>query len=168
MKQKHRRAFLVIAVVALGFLLKASLYDRVTVQGDSMSPTFQPGERILVSRLAYGLQIPFIDRYIVIWRRLRVGDIVVFPDPFDGDLTVKRCLAVEGDNLAIDRHSLVVSGFRLPLTSAQAEFFRRNPVVPEGTLFTVGDNPEESIDSRHFGYITVRELVGRVPVRTAG
>lgn len=113
----------------------------VTVRGDSMRPTFEPGDRLLVSRSA----------------PVRAGSVVVLRLAEERarrvrqDLIVKRAAAVAGDP--------VPAGIPVP-----------DRVVPPGRLVVLGDNPGESYDSRVFGYLPADAVIGvlRRRLRSAG
>lgn len=109
----------------------------ITVQGTSMSPTFADGDRILI-RLSHGTD----------GGRLRPGAVVVFRNPrpagaADPRWLVKRVAALEGAPVPPDIR---------PATGGHA-------VVPEGCFLVRGDNPT-SLDSRRFGYVARRDVLG--------
>jgi signal peptidase I len=122
-----------------------------------MMPTLRPGDRVVVDKLAYLLGEP------------RRGDLVVFHQPRDGGLLLKRVVAVGGQLVGIEDGVLHVDG------RAVAEPFvnRRlvdsvyfGPVrVPRDAVFVMGDRREDSVDSRSFGAVPRTLLVGRVDLR---
>ena len=103
---------------------------RFVVEGSSMLPTFEPGDRIIVNRAVY------------LWRAPRKGEVVVCQHPFDHEKPLlKRVAAVSGESVAMGTR-----GYRLG---------------PEEWC-VVGDNPDGSSDSRAFGPIERRQIVGKV------
>ncbi|MER6508659.1 S26 family signal peptidase [Nonomuraea sp. NPDC001636] len=130
----------VVAVAALALLALAWLrlrYLVVTVEGDSMLPTYQPGERVLVRRARP--------------TRVRTGQVVVLARMADEGETrwiIKRLAAVPGD----------------PIPREQIPALRDAPgtQVPAGRLVVVGDNPAQSFDSRVSGYLRADRLLGVV------
>lgn len=144
----------VVVAVAFGLamLVQAFIVKPFTVHQSSMEPTLADGDRILINRLSYSLREP--ER----------GDVVVFHSPLDDsqDL-VKRVVGIPGDTIsvrdgdlyvngaAVDEPYLLQRGFRGGLTEA---------LVPLGTVFVLGDNRDESGDSRIFGPISVESIVG--------
>src|SRR5512133_235687 len=101
---------LLIALFSFGFLLFFWLSFMV-VDGSSMLPGYPDGSFVVVNRLAYGLRLP--SAYLLRWARPRAGQLLVFRNPLDGRLVMKRCLAVEGQSLALEPGGLSVGGRRL-------------------------------------------------------
>jgi len=97
------KAVLLAAIAAL--ILKLFVFDFIIAQGHSMEPAIQSGAVLIVSRLRYGVRLPWRQQYLIQWARPRVGEVVVFYTP-TGELAVKRCSALnewggffaEGDN----------------------------------------------------------------------
>jgi signal peptidase I len=140
---------LVLAVV-LYFGINA-VSARVRVDGFSMRPTLQDGEYILVNKLAYKTGEP------------HRGDIVVFIFPVDRteDL-IKRVIGLPGETVAI--HNGVVSVNAVPLTEpyiASPPAYDNEWVVPEGQLFVLGDNRNDSRDSHQWGFLPIENVIGR-------
>jgi len=95
----------VLLALAAALLLKLFFFDFMIAQGHSMEPAIQNGAVLIVSRLRYGLRLPWRQGYSVRWARPKAGEVVVFYTP-SGELAVKRCTALaeresfiaEGDN----------------------------------------------------------------------
>jgi signal peptidase I len=109
---------------------------RVIVNGTSMLPTLRPGDRVLVRRVAA--------------RSLKRGDLVVFARPREEQRSwmIKRVLAGPGD--------------RVPRAEVPVLWGYQEQLVPPGRFVVVGDNPEDSYDSRQFGYLKAEALLGVV------
>ncbi|MEO8196827.1 MAG: signal peptidase I [Thermoanaerobaculia bacterium] len=124
------------ALVALLFALfvRAFLLEVVSVPSESMSPTLEPGDQVLVNRFIYtGPAWGFLPR-----RPVTRGDVVLFRPPFDRRQTfVKRCVGLAGD-------------------------WEGGGVLPPGALWVEGDARENSLDSRRFGAVSEDALEGRV------
>jgi signal peptidase I len=114
----------------------------VTVQGRSMEPALTEGDRVLVRRRPPAR----IRRSDVIVLR-RPPEAVVVDVSGQAELLVKRVVALGGDLVAADR---------FPRMAAQTS------VVPRGRLVVLGDNPEMSLDSRHYGHLADELVVGVV------
>lgn len=141
MSRKTRRALLraVSRVPGVYTALAFVLARRSTVRGPSMTPTLLPGERLLFDRLAY------------VRRRPKAGDIVLVAHPLRPELLlVKRLVGVPGD---------VVEGRPLG-----GNLFGKN-VSRGGEYWVLGDNESESTDSREFGAVRRRDLLGRAWLR---
>jgi signal peptidase I len=133
---RRRLVHLALFVLAL-VLVRGTLFDVYRVPSGSMRPTLAAGDRILVNHLAYGLRIPLAGRPLATWGGPDRGDVVVFRSPADGRSTVKRVVGLPGDRIG-------------PLT------------VPAGQYFVIGDDRDRSIDSRRYGCVDGRNIVGRV------
>ncbi len=140
---------LVLAVV-LFFGINA-ISVRVRVDGYSMTPTLQNGEYILVNKLAYKTGEP------------QRGDIVVFMFPVDPqeDL-IKRVIGLPGERVSIHNGQVTIND--VPLNEpyiAAAPLYDDERVVPEGQLYVLGDNRNESKDSHQWGLLPLENVVGK-------
>ena len=140
---------LVLAVV-LYFGINA-ISVRVKVDGTSMVPTLQNGEYILVNKLAYKTGEP------------QRGDIVVFVFPMNPqeDL-IKRVIGLPGERVSIHDGIVSIDGVQLnePYIAA-APLYDGDWAVPEGQLFVLGDNRNESKDSHQWLYLPMENVVGK-------
>ena len=140
---------LILAVVLYFGINAVSV--RVRVDGFSMNPTLQDGEYILVNRLAYKIGNPVR------------GDIVVFSFPMDPkqDL-IKRVIGLPGESITVQDGKVMING--IPLEEpyiAAPPIYNDTWVVPEGQLFVLGDNRNESKDSHEWGFLPLENVVGR-------
>jgi signal peptidase I len=152
---RRRWWWAVAALVALAVVVTRVFFvEPFRTDGVSMVPTLRSGDRVLVDKRAYRQGLP------------RRGDLVVFHAPRTGDVTLKRAIGLPGDTVAIEDGRLVVNGRRPvePYTDPDAiDSVYFGPVrVRSGTVFFLGDNRLDSRDSRDFGAVTQRELIGRV------
>jgi signal peptidase I len=156
-------AGIILTALLIFILLKLFVFDIMVVQGHSMEPTLRPGEFIIVSRCAYGLLIPFVNRYIVTWAYPRRDDLVVFISPENEKIIVKRCVAIGGDFFDISNEYLSVGERQYPYQHPDgiAETFIHT-VVPDNTILVLGDNPPQSVDSRMFGFVPLSRVIGSV------
>ncbi len=92
----------------------------------------------------------------------RNGDIVVFENPEDSRLVVKRCILSPGDKVIINNGSLITSRRRIPLTGKQLKRLSAFDYIPENMFFAAGDNIFNSHDSRDYGPVFIKNLKGRV------
>jgi signal peptidase I len=143
---------IIIAAFAIAMLVQAFLVKPFTIHQISMLPTLEEGDRILINRLAYSFRDP------------EAGDIVVFQSPMDsGDDLVKRIVAVGGDRVAISDGTLYVNGEAQDEPYLLDRGFRgqmAETTVPPDHVFVLGDNRNNSGDSRLFGPIDEDSLVG--------
>ncbi len=92
--------YMVLSVILI-VLIKYMIIDISVVYGKSMIPTIKPGNIIIYNRLAYGIRLPIINRYITLWKTPKKGDIIILKKPNDDILTVKRCERVYSKNKEI-------------------------------------------------------------------
>ena len=147
-----------LAVVLLGWLVVRPLVaEPFRIPSASMAPTIQAGDHVLVDKLAYRDALP------------GRGELVVFNAPDDGEVTLKRVVAVAGDRVAIEDGALVVNGRAVhePYTEPDAlDTVYFGPVtVKADSVFVLGDNREDSLDSLEFGAVAKDRLIGRVAAR---
>jgi len=140
----------IILAVVLYFGINA-LSARVRVDGFSMTPTLQNGEYILVNRLAYKTGHP--ER----------GDIIVFSLPADnGQDLIKRVIGLPGETVHISDGSVTINGVKLEETYiAQNPLYFGEWTIPEGYLFVLGDNRNDSRDSHQWGLLPLENVIGK-------
>ena len=128
-----------------------------------MSPSIRDGQSVCVNRLAYGIAVPFKGTFLVQWKTPEVGDAVIYLH--DDKVVVKRCAAVGGDNLefsADSDYNLILGGNRIALTRNQYDMLKTYEKVPEGYILALGDNYSESVDSRTYGFVSVKNITGKI------
>jgi len=87
----------ILCALILALVLKLFFFDFMIAQGNSMEPAIQNGTVLIVSRLRYGLRLPWQQKYLIRWAQPRIGEVLVFYTP-TGELAVKRCIKLTGDN----------------------------------------------------------------------
>jgi len=140
-----------VAVLLVSGLLPV---QTIRVPSDSMTPTIRPGDHLLLDKLHPAAVV--------------VGDIVVVHDPLGDGLLVKRVVAVGGDAIGFEDGVLVRNGQPIaePYTTDFLDGVYYGPeVVPAGSVYLLGDNRVDSVDSRHFGAVPVSSVVGLVTAR---
>ncbi len=139
---------LVVLGVAIVSAILAQPYRLVMIHGPSMSPTFESGNLVLSSRV-----VP----------SLRHGDVVVFQH--DGETLVKRIAFVPGDRILEFkfRGQWIAPGNDFLLAvAANRHYAQRATTIPAGKIYVLGDNSDESVDSRTFGPVPTSSIIGRV------
>lgn len=149
----------------IGFVLKLFVFEILTVSGVSMVPALNDGDHLFVSKVSYGLVEPYGDSLLVQWKKPRRGDIVIYL--YNNKIVVKRCVAVSGDLLEYSlnteyNHIMRVQGTEIELTELQYLNLKDSPEVPEGYILAIGDNYAESVDSRSYGFVSERNILGKV------
>ncbi len=143
----------IILAIVLYFLID-SVIARVRVENISMLPTLQPGEFIIVNKMAYKLG------------EIKGGDIVVFHFPQDPrEDYIKRVIGVPGDTITVENGKVLVNNRPLtePYISAPPQY-TGTWTVPEDKLFVLGDNRNQSSDSHSWGFVPLENLVGKALV----
>ena len=166
--------YLLIIAALLAF--RSSFADHYVVPSGSMEYTLMVGDRVVVDKTAYGVQVPFTDIEVFDGERVTRGEVVIFDSPRDGKRLIKRIVAVEGDEVLIADGRIVINGEPLataPTTeSYDARVARLNlehgggpdvyvESVPPGMVLAVGDHRGNSLDGRAFGFVDEREIYGR-------
>jgi signal peptidase I len=159
------RALLVPVIVVLA--AKSSFGTVNYVPTGSMEPTIHVGDAVIVNHLAYSLRIPFTSVSVTRWKTPARGDICVCFEPGDGTRLVKRVIGVPGDIVELRGDHLWLNGrpqevgpyVTTPAIAAWRDF---GPVlVPAGQYFMMGDNRDNSKDSRYFGCVPLNQVVGK-------
>lgn len=147
----------IVLVVAAIVLVRVFVAEPFRIRSSSMAPTLRPGDQVLVDKLAYRRAAP------------QPGELAVFRAPRSSQILLKRIVAVAGETVAIQGGELAVNGRRRtePYADPRAlEGVSYGPVIVRlGTVFVLGDNRASSEDSRAFGPVPLRRLIGRVLTR---
>ena len=128
------------------------------VEGQSMAPTLQDQDRLIVNKAVYRLSAP------------GRGDIVMLYYPVNPDKSfVKRVIAEEGDTVRITDGRVYVNDLPLDDSYVPPEYRSHDDwgpqLIPEGYYFVMGDHRNNSSDSRHWGMVPKKYIIGRVQVR---
>jgi len=143
-----------VVLAAILFLGINAVSARVRVDGFSMVPTLEDGEFVLVSKLNY--RFGDVER----------GDIIVFHYPMDPQQElIKRVIGLPGDTINVQNGIVSVNGQSLeePYIAA-APAYSGEWMVPDGHLFVLGDNRNDSSDSHSWGYLPFDKVVGKAVV----
>ncbi len=170
---------LVIAVI-LALFIRAFVVQAFKIPSGSMKNTLLIGDYILVNKFIYGVKVPFSEYTIIPIKNPKQGDIIVFKFPNDPSKDfIKRVVAVAGDTVEIRSKKVYVNGDVVKSEFAvysdsrtysdpnmyPEHFIRRDNLapneIPEGKLFVMGDNRDESNDSRFWGLVDVSAVRGK-------
>ncbi|MCM1984193.1 signal peptidase I [Lyngbya confervoides] len=160
--QKENIWTLAIALI-LAYLVKAFVAESRYIPSVSMVPTLYPGDRIVVEKLSYDFRPP------------GSGDIVVFRPPdqlqsigYGADQAfIKRIIATSGQRVSVSAGQVWVDGQPIsePYIAAPPNYEMSEVVVPEGALFVMGDNRNNSNDSHIWGFLPEANIIGRANFR---
>jgi signal peptidase I len=182
------------AVLGIVLILRTFIFEPFQIPSKSMVPTLRVGDFILVSKSAYGLRLPVIRSKIFDLGSPERGDVVVFFPPHEERYFIKRLIGLPGDEVRVVAGVVYINGEKMPQaalddtpdddrsvimreqlkgTSHQIQK-RLSPtrlslnftaVVPEGHYFMMGDNRDNSSDSRVWGPVPADRIVGKAFAR---
>ncbi|MDO8525598.1 MAG: signal peptidase I [Candidatus Omnitrophota bacterium] len=162
----------IIIALILALLIRTFVIQAFKIPSGSMIPTFEIGDRIFVSKFIYGARIPFTDIRLPALRQPVRGDIIVFVSPETPKKDfVKRLIAVEGETVEIKGGNILINGKVIdgPDTVKSNYYYNRGDfgtelkavTVPKGQYFALGDNSANSRDSRYWGFVPKKNLIGK-------
>ncbi|GBD04012.1 Signal peptidase I T [bacterium HR19] len=159
----------ILIALLIALFVRTFAVQAYKIPSGSMIPTLLVGDYILVNRLEYGIRIPY-KGYIVRWGEIKRGDIVVFVYPEDPSKDfIKRVIALPGEEIEIRKKKIYINGKEIedPWGFFSDNYFGPprddfGPFkVPEGHVFVMGDNRDESNDSRFWGPVPIENIKGK-------
>ncbi|MEX0618230.1 MAG: signal peptidase I [Pseudohongiellaceae bacterium] len=185
-RENRQFFFLLLSIV----FFKSAIADLSSISGASMQPTLLDGDKVWVNKLAYDVKIPFTEISLSTVGEPVRGDIVIIDSSAAGKRLVKRIVGIPGDTVYMQNNALVINGEaaayevlsrdsdsmiiieELPERSSHqarvaSHTFSRTSrsygpvVVPEGSYFVLGDNRDNSADSRVYSFVPREEIIGR-------
>ena len=170
--RENIEAILVAIVIAL--FIRTFVVQAFKIPSGSMKQTLQIGDHILVNKFIYGVKVPYLHETIIPLKKPRRGDIIVFKYPVDPHKDfIKRVIGIPGDEIEIRDKKLYVNQKRVNhdygvytdsriLSANVRPRDNFGPVtVPQHSLFVMGDNRDESFDSRFWGFVDYKALNGK-------
>ena len=164
----------ILAAVLIALLVTTFVVKMYKIPSRSMVPTLLVGDQLVVNKLIYGIKIPYFRNTILPITDPQRGDIVVFIYPQDRSLDfIKRVIGIGGDTIEIKDKKIFINGKiftdNIGICSDKmiypASFQPRDnfgPVtVPQKSLFVMGDNRDESMDSRFWGFVDLKDVQGK-------
>ena len=165
-------------LIFLGVALsaRASLADHYVVPTGSMIPTVHEGDRVFVSKAAYGFRIPLSATWIARWGEPQRGDVVVLQSPVEDVVLLKRVVAIGGDEVRVVNGHIFLNGVEAEATATEENLDGKKHMVslkagggpdfgpkkiPEGQVLVMGDNRGNSKDGRMFGFVDQSAVLGR-------
>lgn len=177
-------------ILLLVFVLRSFLVEPFQIPSESMVPTLEVGDFIIVNKFSYGIRLPVIRSKIIDVGDPKRGDVMVFFRPGTDIYYIKRVIGLPGDKIRSVNNELYINGEKL-----RHEFVAARPsdqgyaliretlggkehlirvstydgprkldgswVVPEGHYFMMGDNRDNSLDSRAWGFVPEKNIVGK-------
>ncbi|MGB5245733.1 MAG: signal peptidase I [Woeseia sp.] len=178
---EYAQSFFPVLLIVL--IIRSFIFEPFRIPSGSMMPTLLEGDYIFVTKYSYGLRLPVLEKKIIETGAPERGDVAVFRLPSDPSINyIKRVVGLPGDTIEYRDHRLIINGTEMPLSASDSpsqfrevlgerahEILISNPrsrasegvyVVPEGQYFMMGDNRDNSRDSRYINAIPENYLVG--------
>jgi signal peptidase I len=184
---KENRQFFALLFCIVFF--KSAIADLSSISGASMLPTLLDGDKVWVNKLAYDVKIPFTEISLAEVSDPIRGDIIIIDSKVADKRLVKRIVGIPGDTVYMQNNALVINGVaadydvlsregnsviieehlpdkvhRARLANGFANRGRRSygpTVVPSDQYFVLGDNRDNSADSRTYSFVPRQEIIGR-------
>ncbi|MEF3168107.1 MAG: signal peptidase I [Deltaproteobacteria bacterium] len=170
---EYAQAILIALVLAL--LIRTFVVQAFKIPSGSMINTLLIGDHLLVNKFVYGIRNPLTRALWVPVSQPQRGDVVVFIYPVEPEKDfIKRVIGVGGDTVEIRDKKVFVNGELFPdppgvqhtdphvIPGSLQPRDNMGPVkVPEGSLFVLGDNRDQSYDSRFWGFVPVKDVKGK-------
>ena len=164
----------IIVALILAFIIKTSIVEAYKIPSSSMEDTLLVGDFILANKFIYGARVPFTSWHLPALRNPEPGDVVIFRWPVDDQTNyIKRCVAKAGQTVEIRDKVLMVDG-EISSDPEFAKFTDRKVfsaledrrdnlapfTIPAGHIFCMGDNRDNSYDSRFWGTVPLDKVEG--------
>lgn len=173
-------------------LLRGSVLGNYIVPTGSMNPTILEGDKFFSNKLSYGFKMPFSEKYLISWGTPERGEIIAFNYPLDESVQyTKRVIGLPGDRIAVKNKFIYINGKKLQdidagikenhiqyrETLGNTSYIIQHSMhytnldnvkeltVPEGFYFVMGDNRDNSSDSRVWGFVPFENISGKIILR---
>ena len=186
---EYARSFFPVLFFVL--ILRSFLVEPFQIPSPSMVPTLQVGDFILVNKYTYGIRLPVIRTKVLDINKPERGDVMVFFPPHEKRYFIKRVVGLPGDKIDYSNNQLLINGEKVPeellatlperrpyyqeydeqlgdvnhkihkLLDSARHSLDTSMVVPEGHYFMMGDNRNNSSDSRVWGTVPEENIVGK-------
>ena len=175
MKTKIQREIIAWFWVGLVFLLiNGTIGQARVIPSGSMENTLLIGDHLIMSRVGYDAGVPFTNWHVPLWRSPKRQQVIIFKPPFAPDTPdyVKRVIGLPGETVDIHDGGVWINGLRLKENYTRGLSERPDPsflmgnfkglpfTVPKDCYFVMGDNRENSLDSRFWGCVPRNDIIG--------
>ncbi len=169
----------ILWAIVIAVFLRTFVVEAFKIPSGSMIPTLLIGDHLFVEKFAYGIKLPITHAKLIPIGEPKHGDIAVFRFPPNPSIYfIKRVIGLPGDKLQMINKKLYRNGKAInepyvqhtdnlidPPNMPKGMFGQRDNwgpiIVPKGKYFMMGDNRDESYDSRFWGYVPEKNLVGK-------
>jgi signal peptidase I len=159
---------IIVLAVGLALFVRTFFIQAFRIPSESMEDTLLVGDFLFANKLLYGPKLPFVDVRLPALREPKAGDIIIFRYPQDPKIDyIKRCVAVEGQTVELIDDQLYVDGALKDEPFTKYVFGSRPDrhfgpfTVPAGHIFMMGDNRDNSADSRAWGPLDKKLIAGK-------
>ena len=165
---------LLIITVLIALFIRAFVVQAFEIPSSSMEPTLLIGDYLLINKFTYGIRIPYTDFKFFQFKKPRRGDVIVFIFPLDPSKDfIKRVIGIEGEKVEIIHNKIYINDRliddpwghfvtnQIPRSYLQRMENFGPVVVPKDSLFVLGDNRDNSEDSRFWGFLNVSAVLGK-------
>jgi len=164
----------IVVAVLLALFIRTFIIQAFKIPSGSMLPTLQIGDHLLVNKFIYGLRMPLTGKLLIPWKSPVRGDVVVFRFPKDRNIDYiktsgrrrrrqdrnRQQASHDNDAEVVDLHAHFTSETELSATVSPRDNY--GPVtVPSGNIFVMGDNRDNSYDSRFWGFVEHSDILGK-------
>ena len=163
----------IVIAILIALFIRTFIVQAFDIPSGSMEPTLLPGDYILVNKFIYGIRIPYTNIKMFPYEKPARGDVIVFIYPKNpSEDFIKRVIGMPGETVQIIDHKIHINNTLIsdpwgyfdsrepPSFIAAVENF--GPVtVPEDSLFVMGDNRNNSADSRFWGTLPLNDVLGK-------
>ena len=178
-KRKFIKEYLepIAIAILIALFIRTFVVQAFKIPSSSMEPTLQVGDHLLVNKFIYGIRFPFIGTKYFQFKTPQRGDIIVFVYPKDRSKDfIKRVIGTEGEKVQIVHNKIYINNQliddpwgrydeRAPSSKYLQPMEIFGPVtVPVNSVFVLGDNRDNSQDSRFWGFVNVNEVKGKALV----
>ena len=152
----------ILLPILLILIFRWILFEPYIIPSGSMIPTLQIHDHILVKKFAYGVRLPFSEKWLLEWSSIQRDDVIVFKYPKDPNVFyIKRVVGVPGDQVESIEQTIYVNGKKIQGSSQISTEDFEAVIVPEESFFVMGDNRYASSDSRVWGFVPQKNILGK-------
>ncbi|MDD5120367.1 MAG: signal peptidase I [Candidatus Omnitrophica bacterium] len=164
----------IVIAFLLAMVIRAFIVQAFKIPTGSMRMTLIEGDLILVNKFIYGAKVPFTDLRAPVLRQPKRGDVIVFIYPEDKKKDyIKRLVGLPGETVEIKGGSIYINDKPAsePIFN-QIYYFNKGDfglagekiVVPQDSYFVLGDNSASSKDSRYWGFVPKKDVLGQAMI----
>ncbi len=161
----------ILILISVLFFINIFFLQSYKIPTTSMVPTLMPGDKVIVSKVIYGPRVPFTPLRLPGLKKPSRGDVIVFIPPEERDKKyIKRLIGLPGDRISIKDGNVYIDGKQIVDARIARNYYYNQGIfskngkemlIPEGKYFFLGDNSINSQDSRYWGFVDEKDIVGK-------